>query len=350
MSAWSQNLVALIQWFAPANFVMTFDESCGSMQDIVQKDTNTGDVNGLIFPERIIVTSNHQITVLLFANLKALFSLSDLCRLGLHLVLGLSCQGAWCTENHTQVQSKESTSLWAGMRFFDFIFLQRKLAMDKDTIISNLERSKQGNQSLWLVLFPEGTVVSPTTRKRSKDFAELNDMPKDKLILNLVKHDNRHTLLPRSTGLRLCTTTLADSIDYIYDLTIGYSGIKPNDIPEQVYTIQSVFFFGFYPKQVHVYVRRFKVDSIPTTNEAEFNQWNLERWKEKDDLMDHFYKHGVFPSSNPAAANTNDGRVIDVPIRLNSSVFNLAQIWVFIVPYLWVLKKFSAYITAMFNK
>lgn len=43
------------------------------------------------------------------------------------------------------------------MRFFDFIFLQRKLTMDKENIISNLERSKKGNQSLWLVLFPEGT-------------------------------------------------------------------------------------------------------------------------------------------------------------------------------------------------
>ncbi|GAN10062.1 hypothetical protein MAM1_0317c09597 [Mucor ambiguus] len=61
MHLWSQNLVVLIQWFAPTNFVMTFDESCGSMQDIVQKDTKTGDVNGLIFPKRIIVTSNHQI-------------------------------------------------------------------------------------------------------------------------------------------------------------------------------------------------------------------------------------------------------------------------------------------------
>lgn len=61
MHAWSQNLVALIQWFAPANLVMTFDQSCGSMQDIVQKDTKTGKVNGFVFPERIIVTSNHQV-------------------------------------------------------------------------------------------------------------------------------------------------------------------------------------------------------------------------------------------------------------------------------------------------
>ncbi|CEP16595.1 hypothetical protein [Parasitella parasitica] len=207
------------------------------------------------------------------------------------------------------------------MRFFDFIFLQRKLAMDRDNIISNLERSKKGNQSLWLVLFPEGTVVSPCTRKRSKEFAESNDM-----------HDNIYTLLPRSTGLRLCATTLADSIDYIYDFTIGYSGVKANEIPEQVYTIQSIFFFNFYPKQIHVYVRRFRVDSLPLQNETEFNQWNIERWKEKDEFMDYFYKNQAFPQTLP-------DRTIDAPIRLNSSWLNLAQIWVFIVPYLWMLKK-----------
>lgn len=57
MRMWSQNLVALVQWFAPANIVMTFDESCGSLSEII-KD---GDVASLTFPERIIVTANHQV-------------------------------------------------------------------------------------------------------------------------------------------------------------------------------------------------------------------------------------------------------------------------------------------------
>jgi hypothetical protein len=61
MYTWSQNLVALIQWFAPANIIMTFDESCDSMENIIQKDGNTGNVKGLIFPSRIIVTANHQV-------------------------------------------------------------------------------------------------------------------------------------------------------------------------------------------------------------------------------------------------------------------------------------------------
>jgi hypothetical protein len=85
------------------------------------------------------------------------------------------------------------------MRFFDFIFLKRKLALDQENMTSNLERSKRNDQPMWLVLFPEGTgkeklnllsllfadlsdwimyfvVVSECTRKRSKEFAEKNNM------------------------------------------------------------------------------------------------------------------------------------------------------------------------------
>ncbi|KAI8646721.1 acyltransferase-domain-containing protein [Parasitella parasitica] len=304
MHTWSQNLVALVQWFAPANVIMTFDESCGLIEDVVQRDINTGNVQGLIFPNRIIVTANHQI----YADWIYIWCIAYLAKAhgALKIILKSSL--------------KNLPVYGQGMRFFDFIFLKRKLDVDKDNIISNLERSKKGNQSLWLVLFPEGTVVSPSTRKRSKEFAESNDM-----------QDNRYTLLPRSAGLRLCATTLADSIDYIYDFTIGYSGVEADDIPEQVYTIQSIFFFNFYPKKIHIYVRRFRVDSIPVESEVEFNQWNLERWKEKDELLDHFYKNQVF-------SHTLSDRIINVPIKLNSSWLNLAQIWIFIVPYLLILK------------
>lgn len=61
MKMWSQNLVALIQWFAPANVVMTFDPNCGDLDSIITRDANTGDISKLVFPERIIITANHQV-------------------------------------------------------------------------------------------------------------------------------------------------------------------------------------------------------------------------------------------------------------------------------------------------
>lgn len=43
------------------------------------------------------------------------------------------------------------------MRFFEFIFLKRKLEQDKDNIVNNLTTAKKAGRPMWLVLFPEGT-------------------------------------------------------------------------------------------------------------------------------------------------------------------------------------------------
>lgn len=58
MCMWSQNLVALVQWFAPARVIMTFDQSCGPMEEIIKTSNGTVSLN---FPKRIIVTANHQV-------------------------------------------------------------------------------------------------------------------------------------------------------------------------------------------------------------------------------------------------------------------------------------------------
>lgn len=58
------------------------------------------------------------------------------------------------------------------MRFFDFIFLKRNdWAHDRRAIEENLGRVKE-KDPLWLVVFPEGTVVSKETRLRSVAFSK----------------------------------------------------------------------------------------------------------------------------------------------------------------------------------
>ncbi|PHZ15791.1 uncharacterized protein RHIMIDRAFT_198584 [Rhizopus microsporus ATCC 52813] len=299
MRMWSQNLIALVELFAPSEYVLTFDKSCGPVQDILQSD-DSNHITGLHLPERMIVIANHQI----YADWIYIWGIAHLA--GAHGAVKIILK-----------KSLEYLPIYGtGMKFFDFIFLKRKLAFDKNNIINNLQRSKRHHLPMWLVLFPEGTVISDCTRKKSKEYAEKNNMK-----------DNRYTLLPRSTGLRLCTTVLEDSIEYVYDFTIGYSGIKPNEIPENVFTIQSIFFFNQYPKQIHIHIRRYRVDSIPYHNEQEFNQWTFDRWAEKDQLMDTFYRTSSF-----------DDNSVTVPIKLKTSIVELAQIWIFMVPYLFLLK------------
>jgi lysocardiolipin and lysophospholipid acyltransferase len=42
--------------------------------------------------------------------------------------------------------------------------------------------------------------------------------------------------------------------------------------------------------------RRFAIKDIPTTSEAAFSAWLLARWREKDDLIEHYLEHGRFPA------------------------------------------------------
>ena len=122
-------------------------------------------------------------------------------------------------------------------------------------------------------------------------------------------------LLPKSTGLFLVADSQIDEMDYIYDLTMGYSGLEKEDIPYEEYLIDNVFFSDYYPERVHINVRRFKISEIPGMKDKQsplkidknnkfddisekrrlqFSDWMIQRFMEKDELMKHFYERGRF--------------------------------------------------------
>lgn len=45
-----------------------------------------------------------------------------------------------------------------------------------------------------------------------------------------------------------------------------------------------------------MHVRRYSFESIPNTDQ-ELHQWLIERWKEKDNLIENFTKEGKFPNN-----------------------------------------------------
>lgn len=47
-------------------------------------------------------------------------------------------------------------------------------------------------------------------------------------------------------------------------------------------------------QQIHMHVRRFPVEDLPQI-ESELRQWLLDRFVEKDRLLEHFYSIGAFP-------------------------------------------------------
>lgn len=76
--------------------------------------------------------------------------------------------------------------------------------------------------------------------------------------------------------------------------------------------------------------RRFAVSSIPLSDAKEFEQWLLERWREKDELLEQWYETGRFPadkgSANPTAGISEDG-FIETEMTLNNWM-EIGQIYV----------------------
>ena len=141
------------------------------------------------------------------------------------------------------------------MRFFDFIFLARKLAKDHHNIIGNLSRSKRyaAKYPLWLLMFPEGTLNTPNNRITSEAFATKNN----------IEERPRFVILPKSTGLYISLQTLLPEINNLFDVTVGYGGLTPDQIPYEEYLVENCFFAGIYPREVHMYIRHFAINTIP---------------------------------------------------------------------------------------
>ena len=101
-------------------------------------------------------------------------------------------------------------------------------------------------------------------------------------------HVNRraasHLLVPRTKGFVAAVLGLRGYIDAVYDVTIGYEGGVP--------TLWQ--FVEGLPKVAHLHVRRFPMSTLPEADEA-VAAWLIARYREKDDLLDGFYRDGRFP-------------------------------------------------------
>jgi hypothetical protein len=82
---------------------------------------------------------------------------------------------------------------------------------------------------------------------------------------------------------------------------------------QDYFTLNSTFFEGRPPKSVNVHWRRFAVSEIPSSSPAAFEAWLAERWREKDDLLEHYTQNGRFPEdeseklSNGHTTKSEDG-------------------------------------------
>ncbi|KAF2008446.1 acyltransferase-domain-containing protein [Aaosphaeria arxii CBS 175.79] len=174
-----------------------------------------------------------------------------------------------------------------GAQFYNFIFLSRKWEQDERTFKQHLSKLNKPNDPMWLIIFPEGTNLSASTREKSQQWAKKNGLK-----------DMKHQLLPRSTGLRFCLNELEDTTKWLYDCTIAYEGVPDGQFGQDIFTLRSSFFEGRPPKSVNMHWRRFHIDDIPIKNTKAFEVWLRNRWREKDYMLEYFRRNNRFPAED----------------------------------------------------
>jgi 1-acyl-sn-glycerol-3-phosphate acyltransferase len=172
-------------------------------------------------------------------------------------------------------------------QFYNFIFLARNWEEDQRTFKKALGKLNKASDPMWLIIFPEGTNLSKTTREKSQKWAEKNNL-----------QDMKHQLLPRSTGLKFCLNELQDTTKWLYDCTIAYEGVPPGQFGQDIFTLRSTFFEGRPPKSVNMHWRRFHIDDIPIQNTKAFEVWLRNRWREKDYMLEYFNRNNRFPAED----------------------------------------------------
>lgn len=196
-----------------------------------------------------------------------------------------------------------------GMANYNFIFLSRKWETDKPQMSQQLLQlehfTKTGNENKdldlkkhWLIIFPEGTNMSDNRKEAS-----------DKYIAKIGTKPLNHVLLPRVRGLYFSTLRLSDTTKYMYDVTIGYAGHKPQEFAQDIFTLLGTYLHGKGPESVSLHFRAFEIGQIPNVvldtsktlteeederNMEQFQSWIYDRWYEKDELMEKYYQTGSF--------------------------------------------------------
>ncbi|XP_052832350.1 1-acyl-sn-glycerol-3-phosphate acyltransferase epsilon isoform X2 [Octopus bimaculoides] len=219
-----------------------------------------GDVDALFSkPENIIYISNHQSTVdWIVTNMLAV-------RQGM---IG-----------HIRYILKDSLKFLPMYGFYfrqhGCIYVKRdgKFSKNQHTIERVLNRLKNENTPVWMVVFPEGTRFNPCKQdviQKSKEFAKERGL-----------HPYEYVLTPRMRGFKTGIDHLRDHVDAVYDITIGYGNtIDPNTgLRQRAPGMQN--FLSEKKPEVHIHINRINIEDIPRSEDS-FKTWMYNQFKAKD--------------------------------------------------------------------
>ncbi|XP_022826442.1 acyl-CoA:lysophosphatidylglycerol acyltransferase 1-like [Spodoptera litura] len=162
----------------------------------------------------------------------------------------------------------------------------------------------------FIVLFPEGGFLHKR-REVSQRFAEKNNLPKleyvslpragaMKVIMEEVgphrdqgastskensKKDNNFN---QSNAKLIVESNVGESIEWVLDVTIAYPDRIPLHLQDVVCGIRP-------PCATHLHYRLYPSTEVPADTEG-MTQWLYDRFVEKDQMLEEFYRTGRFPT------------------------------------------------------
>jgi 1-acyl-sn-glycerol-3-phosphate acyltransferase len=157
-----------------------------------------------------------------------------------------------------------------GMVFAESVFLKRSWHEDADRVNQSFANIVKHSIPVQLAMFPEGTRFTQAKLEKNNEYAKEQGL-----------EPTRHVLFPRTKGFVASMAGLETHVPAVYSLTIAYEG----RVPTLVEAIRGDI------KRAHVHVRRFTVDSLPTSDK-ERSQWLKDEFYFKDRLLAGFHTRG----------------------------------------------------------
>ncbi|XP_043495445.1 lysocardiolipin acyltransferase 1-like [Polistes fuscatus] len=164
------------------------------------------------------------------------------------------------------------------MQMNGFLYITRRWEEDKGRLLRTLDYLVALRRRTQLLIFPEGTDLTKTSKEKSDKYALQHQLPQ-----------YIYTLHPKTTGFSYLVQHLqkANYLDAIYDLTIAY----PDYVPQSEIDLIK----GKLPHEVHFYIKRIPFSDIPT-HELMLRQWLEDRWSNKEKILKTFYEKKSFPT------------------------------------------------------
>jgi len=190
---------------------------------------------------------------------------------------------------------------WA-WNFSDVAFLERNWEKDQDIMTQSVQALSDYPDPVWLLIFAEGTRLSPEKLEASRDFARSRGLP----IL-------RHCLTPRTKGFSHVMENIdASKVPYIYDVTLA---VHPKDGGPA--TIPNILVGRKFVGEV--YIRRIDISQVPKDPKGSA-QFLMELYESKDKLIDNFALTGQFEPGQKSQPLIPPRRIYSL---LNTIIWNV---------------------------